>query len=89
MQLEFESLRKLYTDNVAMKNFVKGEGIAKGVRHMELRMWYTREVYKQGDIELTYMSGKEIPANLLTKLGTANQHREFVSDIMGLQLLND
>jgi hypothetical protein len=25
-----------------MFNFVKGEGMAKGVRHMELRMWFTR-----------------------------------------------
>lgn len=90
MQLEFENLRKVYTDNDAMKNFVKGDGsVSKGVRHMELRMWYTREVYQQGDIDLTFMPGTEIPSNLLTKLGTAHQHREFVSDIMGLKLLNE
>ena len=61
MQIEFENLRQVYTDNEAMKNFVIGDGIAKGVRHMELRMWYTREIYNKGDINLTYMSGKAIP----------------------------
>ena len=87
MVLEFEKLREVYTDNEAMLNFVKGDGITKGVRHMELRMWYTKEMYKRGDIDLKFMSGETIPSNILTKLGTTNQHRAFVIDIMGLKLL--
>jgi hypothetical protein len=89
MQLEFQHLRTIYTDNLAMKNFViGGTGISKGVRHIDLRMWYTREVYQQGGIDIIYMPGTTVPAILLTKHGTGAQHREFVSDIMGLKLLN-
>ena len=35
------------------------------------------------------MPGVDIPADRLTKAGDANGHRAFVSDIMGLSLLND
>ena len=89
LQLAFEKLRNIYTDNEALIKFVTGNGLSKGVRHIELRMWYTRELFQQGDINLQHMPGTQIPTNLLTKLGTASQHREFVVDIMGLQLLDD
>jgi hypothetical protein len=54
---------------------------------MELRMWYTREEYEKGDIELEYMKGTELPADKLTKLGCITEHRKFASNIQGLNLL--
>ena len=36
-----------FNDNEAMIDFVKGDSVAKGVRHMEMRMWYTREKYEK------------------------------------------
>ena len=33
----------LWSDNLAMVRFVRGEGVANGVRHIELRMWFVRE----------------------------------------------
>jgi hypothetical protein len=77
----------VYSDNEAMVNFVKGQGVAKGVRHMQLRMWYTREVYQEGRLMLAWMSGKQILADHLTKLATAVDHRKFAEEIMGLKLL--
>jgi hypothetical protein len=77
-----------FNDNQAMIEFVKGEGMAKGVRHMELRMWYTREEYQMGKIRFEYMDGKVIPADKLTKLGYVADHRKFAKDIMGLTLLD-
>ena len=70
-----------------MINFVKGEGVAKGVRHMELRMWYTREEYQKKNADLEYMQGIKIPADKLTKLGGVHDHQEFAKDIQGLKLL--
>jgi hypothetical protein len=81
------SVPKLWSDNKAMVDFVHGEGIARGVRHMELRMWYVREKYKQGDVVLDWMTGSDIPADKLTKLGTRPEHEAFTKDIMGLRLL--
>jgi len=77
----------LESDNLAMINFVKGEGVAKGVRHMELRMYYTREQYSQGFYELIHTKGTELAADKLTKLGSRKDHRIFMENIQGLRLL--
>ena len=41
-------------DNEAMINFVKGNASARGARHMELRMFYTREEYYKGRVNLEH-----------------------------------
>ena len=87
MGIKHNPLAQLKNDNLAMIEFVKGEGVAKGVRHMELRMWYTRNEYKKGKVDIQYMPGSEIPADHLTKLGTVEEHRQFARQIQGLQLL--
>ena len=75
-----------YNDNKAMIDFVKGDAVAKGVRHMVLRMWYNKTEYQKGKIKLDHMSGKEIPADYLTKPSCKSTHRSFVIAIMGLKL---
>jgi hypothetical protein len=82
-------MAKLYNDNFSMIEFVHGKGVAKGVRHMELRMWYVREKYMQGKINLEYMAGSNLPADKLTKLGSVEDHRNFAHAIMGHKLLTD
>ena len=79
----------LYSDNEAMIQFVHGEGVAKGVRHMELRMWYTREQYKKGEVKLEFMPEAQITADKFTKLGTKEEVSQFMYDVQGLKLLED
>lgn len=79
---------QLRNDNEAMVRFVQGEGMAKGVRHMELRMFYTREEYRKGKVGFEHTPGEGLVADKLTKLGNASDHRDFVLDIMGLGLLD-
>jgi len=86
--LPIDPVRKMYADNEAMINFVKGEGVAKGVRHMALRAWYTREDYKLGDVDLEFMPGAIIPADKLTKLASKKDHRIFARQILGLDLID-
>ena len=74
-------------DNEAMINFVKGNSMVKGARHMELRMYYTREEYQKGHVQMEHQSGKLLTADKLTKLGNVTEHRQFAADIQGLQLL--
>ena len=74
-------------DNEAMINFVKGRSGSKGTRHMELRMFYTREEYYKGRVQLEHRSGKILTADKLTKLGNVEEHRIFAADIQGLSLL--
>eukprot|EP01034_Spumella_vulgaris_P022931 gene22931-29109_t len=87
LQQVFAPLAQVYSDNKAMLEFVRGHGVAKGVRHMELRMWYIREKYQNGDVVVDYMEGISIPADKLTKLGSRSSHAKFRSDILGLSLL--
>jgi len=87
LQMELGKVPRLWSDNLAMIRFVQGEGVAKGVRHVELRMWYVRERYKDGTVIIDWMTGKEIPADKLTKLGTREEHEAFTRDIMGHALL--
>jgi len=78
----------LFSDNEAMVEFVKGNGVAKGVRHVELRMWYIREQYQKGGMLFEHMKGTDIPVDHLTKLATVQDHVIFCTDIMGLGLLD-
>jgi hypothetical protein len=55
---------------------------------MELRMWYCRERFKEGNKTIDWMTGEEIPSDKLTKLGTREQHEKFTRQILGLDLLN-
>jgi hypothetical protein len=76
----------LYSDNLAMVNFIKGDGIAKGVRHMEVRMFFTREQYMLKHFNIYYMAGNQLPADKLTKLSHIDEHWRFVEEILGLSL---
>ena len=88
LRLQLQSVPRIWSDNLAMVKFMQGEGVAKGVRHMELRMWYCRERFKEGNKTIDWMTGEEIPSDKLTKLGTREQHEKFTRQILGLDLLN-
>ena len=78
-----------FTDNKAMQQFVKSDGVTKGVKHMEMRLWALRLEYLKGDIRFEHMPGTEIPADLLTKLGPITKHWKYVKDILGLGLMGE
>ena len=61
--------------------------MAKAVRHIEFRQWFTRDTIQKGQLQLTHMPGKEIPADKLTKLSNVSKHEQFRSPILGLSLL--
>ena len=85
---EFTAKGIIFSDNEALVNFVNGDGpMAKGVRHIEIRQWFTRDTIQKGQFELIHMPGKEIPADKLTKLGNVSEHEQFRSQILGLSLL--
>ena len=50
-------------------------------------MWYLREQYKTGRVDVEYMSGKDIPADVLTMLGTKDRHIRFARQILDHDLL--
>ena len=88
LRIPFEKLLQFYGDNQAMVDFVKGDNIAKGVRHMALRMWYLREQYRYGSMEWHHVSGDSIPVDHLTKPASVERHQQFRRQILGLGLLS-
>lgn len=78
----------LWGDNEAQIKFVTGEGSAKGVRHMEMRMWYIRGEYAKGNVDLKHMAGTDLPADKITKLGNALEHKRFSRKVLDLDLVD-
>lgn len=89
MGINIQKPSLLYSDNLAMIKFVKGEGVAKGIRHVEMSMWYTREEFSKGNFEFEYMPGIEIPTDKMTKLGNVTEHREFTRNVLGHNLVSE
>ena len=81
-------LPQLHADNLATNNFVKGEGIAAGSRHMQLRLWYVRGQYDMGKYNINHIPGINNPADTLTKLADSVHHFPFAKVILGLSLLD-
>ena len=49
-------------------DFLHGRGNPKGVRHMQLRMWYLREKILSGEIDFDHLADTLIVADRLTKV---------------------
>ena len=77
----------IYNDNQATLEFIRGNSVAKGVRHMELRMWYTRLEFQKSNVTAEYLKGVDTVADKCTKLGTYLEHVKFATNIQGLNLL--
>jgi hypothetical protein len=75
-------------DNKAMIEFVKGNGVPKGSKHMELRLYYTKEEYIKGNVELKYIKGDALKADALTKVLPTSVLRRHTIQLQGLQLLD-
>jgi hypothetical protein len=87
---EFSTQGNIYSDNKALVDFVNTEQpMVKGVRHVEMRFWFTRDTLLKGQFVLTHMSGDQMPADHLTKLGNIQEHRKFTQQILGLTLLKN
>jgi hypothetical protein len=78
-----------FTDNKAMLDFAKGEGEAKGIRHMEIRMFYIRELLSCAMFDANHMSGKIIPTDFMTKIADRTQQLAFKKEVLGHRLLDD
>jgi hypothetical protein len=84
--VQHDRIVDIYNDNKAMLNFIQGEGLARGVRHIALRMYYTRQKYQEGNIQVHYLEGTKLPADQQTKIGTKAQFIAFRHNILGLSL---
>lgn len=87
--IEINKIANLFSDNNAMIEFVKGNSIAKNVRHMQLRLWFLREKYSYNHINIQHMNGTDIPADKLTKVSSTEEFERFRNDILGLNILNN
>jgi len=76
-----------FNDNLALKHFLEGNGNAKGVRHIELRMFFLRELGEMGKIEFKFREGESLQIDGLTKAKSSKEFMKNRLDIMGHALL--
>ena len=77
---------KSYNDNESMLKFLKDYGTAKGVRHMELRMWYIRDQIRTS-IDVLYRKSSDLTTDHMTKPTNRISQEKYTNEIMGLKLL--
>jgi hypothetical protein len=80
--LDFPTQSQIFSDNEALVNFINSyTPFAKGVRHVEMRQYFTRDTFK-GEFKLGHnIKGTKIPADKLTKLGNVTEHQQFTRQI--------
>ena len=66
-----------FNDNLALKQFLEGNGNAKGIRHIELRMYFLRELGEMGKIQYKFRDGKTLQVDGITK---AKSSKEFIKN---------
>ena len=86
---DFPTQSHIFSDNEALVNFINSDTpFAKGVRHVEMRQYFTRDTLLKGEFKLEHIKGTEIPADKLTKLCNVTEHQQFTRQILGLSLLD-
>jgi len=50
---DFTAKGIIFSNNEALVNFVNA--MAKGVRHIEIRQWFTRDTIQKGHFQLTHI----------------------------------
>ena len=78
----------IYADNLAVNNFVKGEGVANGVKHMVLRLWYVRDNFEENNVNLVHIASELNHSDKLTKVPDSINIFPFLHNILGLKLLD-
>jgi len=87
LRIKGRSTPAQYNDNLALKMFLEGNGSAKGVRHIELRMFFLRELGEMGKIEFKFKAGIDLQIDGLTKAKSSKEFNKNRMDIMDHGLL--
>ena len=72
---DFPTQSHIFSDNEALVNFINSDTpFTKGVRHVEMRQYFTRDTLLKGEFKLEHIKGTE--------------HQQFTRQILGLSLLD-
>ena len=85
--MSFFKIPTIFADNLAVNNFVKGEGVANGVKHMVLRLWFVRDNFEENNVNLVHIASELNHADKLTKVPDSINIFPFIENIMGLKLI--
>lgn len=89
MGIETEQKPILFCDNYTAVNFVKSLNNPKNSRHMELRLFYIRELYENQRIEVKFITGNDMIADTGTKAKDFDTIFRSNRIIMGLHHSDD
>jgi hypothetical protein len=53
LRVKLQPIATVHCDNLALVEFIKGNGEPKGLKHIALRLWAARDDYSYGNIQLS------------------------------------
>ena len=87
LKVALNPIAELYCDNLALVDFIKGNGEPKGLKHIALRLWAARDDYNYNQLKIQHLPGAEMPADALTKVKEENEFYKFREIVLGHALL--
>lgn len=72
---------QVYQDNKACLALLKSEGCKQSTKHLQLKLQHARECIQKGLVTVSYMPGNEIPADVLSKIVSRDQHCTYVQKL--------
>lgn len=69
----------LYTDNQPALNMIRKDGHHERTKHIDAYFKYTKQQYKDGNLNLEHLPGVEMPADGLTKPLDRFEHAKFLT----------
>ena len=84
MQVQCPKAIVINADNVSAINLVKNPIYHQKSKHIDIKYYFVRDVFRKGEIELKYCCSTENVADIFTKNLAKPSHDKFVK-LFGLQ----
>ena len=76
-----------FTDNLPVQQFVNGDADAKLTKHMEIRLWFARDLVRANKYKVEHKWSDDLGADMLTKVVTSEQFTKLRAELLGLWLV--
>jgi len=63
-----QDMLKINCDSMSAINLTKNQVYHAGTKHIDVRFYFVREIFDEGDFELVTIHTKDNPADMLTKV---------------------
>ena len=80
-------VHKVFTDNMGVRTWVKGDASNRRSRHIDVRLHYVRHAERDGRVSVEYIPTKVNYADILTKAFSPGEFAPLAARILGHYLV--